>query len=191
MALPWLIGAAVVGLGTLIAAVSGDDDKPSSSCDSNSGADEERRRREAAAKERRRREREEKQANARTLFAKKCSDIEDELGDALDSLIHVTPFSSPALKAKLGEPNLAISPSDAGRAHEVSHTLREAFIAEDAGVERIVDNFEFHARVYDVQMATNSKFYLKLMALDEVNNELMNLISIEQQLSALKRRAAA
>jgi hypothetical protein len=192
MALPWLIGAAVVSLGSLIvAAVNSDDDSSGSSSGSSSGADEERRRREAAVKEQRRREREEKLANARTLFEAKGAQIGDQLSDALDDLVHVIPATIPSLMARLGEPDLAILPSDDGRAHEVSHTLREAFIEEDPDVERIVDNLEFYARVYDVQMFTNSKSHQRLMALDEVNTQLMNLDGIEQQLRALKRRVTA
>jgi hypothetical protein len=190
MALPWLIGAAVVGLGSLIAAAVNSDDNSSGSS-SDTSADEERRRREAAAQEQRRREREEKLANARTLFEEKGAGVGDELMDALDGLVHVMPSATPAFMARLGEPGLAIPPADDGRAHEVSHTLREGFIEEDPGIEQIVANLEFHARVYDVQMFTDSKSYQKLLALDEVNRELIDLDRIERELFALRGRIAA
>lgn len=191
MALPWLIGAAVVGLGTLIAAASSDDDKPSSNSGGGNGADEERRRREAAAKEQRRREREEKLANARTLFAEKGASFGEELRDALDGRIEVHAVSFPPFQASLGEAGLGLAASDEGRAHEVSHALREAFIAEDPEVERIVANLEYHARVYDVAMSTHASARQRLTALDAVNTEILRLDALALQLRALRLKAAA
>lgn len=189
MALPWLIGAAVVGIGSLIAAAAGDDGKSNGS--SSSSDDEERRRRDEAAKEQRRREREEKLANARTLFAEKGARIGEELGDALDGMIHVIPASSPAFRPRLGAQHLGIPSSDDGRAHEVSHALRGSVIEDDPDLERIVANLEFHARVYHVDMCTTPGSWQKLLALDEVNTELVELHGIELKLRALRRRVAA
>lgn len=193
MALPWLIGAAVVGLGSLIAAAASDDSSSNSSSGtgSDSSADEERRRREAAAKEHRRREREEKLASARTLFAGKGAALGEELGEALDGIVQVKSGSTPAFRPRLGAQDLGIPSSDDGRAHEVSHALRGSVIADDPELERIVENLEFHARVYDVNMCCTPRVWQKLLSLDDVNAALVELDSIERQLRALRRGAAA
>jgi len=69
MALPWLIGAAVVGVVSAIAKAVSDDTPSSSSSSSSDSSAEERRRREEAAQARAERERTEKKAHARQVFA--------------------------------------------------------------------------------------------------------------------------
>lgn len=65
MAIPWLIGAAVLGVGALLASSSSDDNSSNGN-----GGDDERRRREQAERERRERERQEERQSIRIALQK-------------------------------------------------------------------------------------------------------------------------
>lgn len=96
MALPWIIGAAVLGIGALIAS-SGDDNSSSN----NNGDDEERRRRERAERERREREaNEQRESIKETLLAegeKRSADFQQLLSDWFNAEYQ----SQPPFKAKI------------------------------------------------------------------------------------------
>ncbi|HDT6544430.1 TPA: hypothetical protein QFT03_001362 [Kluyvera ascorbata] len=97
MALPWLIGAAVLGIGAIIAS-SGDD-----SSSNNNGDDEERRRRERAERERREREiNEQRQTIKETLLnegEKRSADFQQLLSGCFNAEYQ----SQPPFKAKILE----------------------------------------------------------------------------------------
>ena len=187
MPLPWLIGAAVVGLGAAIVAAVSDDDKPSgNSGGSNNNDDEERRRREKAAAEQRRREAEEKRVNARGSFAGQGDRIGAALTSALDQLAYVHPLATPSFAATLGAGGCSYPVSDEGRSQELAGALRAAFPDKDTGVERIVDDLGFHGRIYHVHLRGDAALYRKLAGIEGDERALQALEGIERQLLALK-----
>lgn len=124
MALPWLIGAAVVGLGAaIVKAVSDDDSSSSSSSSVDTG--EERRRREAAALKQLEQERDNKRSNARVLFAEGGARLGDSLSEALDGVADIAETRSPSFVASLGANGYTLPPAEPMRAEEIKHALRE------------------------------------------------------------------
>lgn len=99
MALPWLIGAAVVGIGAAIAAaVKGDD---TSNNNISSSEDLERQRRKEAERERRKQEKQQKRQIAHETFAQVGESIGCDLKASLDGWVDVVFASSPSFLARL------------------------------------------------------------------------------------------
>ncbi|MWL74257.1 hypothetical protein GQM09_28180, partial [Escherichia coli] len=84
MALPWLIGAAVLGVGALIASSSSNDDSSNGN-----GDDEERKRRERAERERREREQKEERETIKASLQNVGTLRADDLKQALSGWVEV------------------------------------------------------------------------------------------------------
>ncbi len=188
MALPWLIGAAVVGLGAAIVKAVSDDDSSSSSS-STVDVGEERRRREAAALKQLEQEREKKRSNARVLFAEGGARLGDSLSEALDGVADVAETRSPSFVASLGANGYTLPPAEPMRAEEIKHALREAFPPKDAAITRIAGNLDFYTRAYDVRLQGNRKLYQKFARIEALDGKVTAWDEIEQQLLALKAGA--
>ncbi|MCU6668323.1 hypothetical protein M8013_06080 [Enterobacteriaceae bacterium H4N4] len=90
MALPWLIGAAVLGVGALIAAASSDDDSSNGN-----GDDEERKRRERAERERREREQQEERKSIKAALKSEGARRAADFTQTLSGWVEVN-YQSPA-----------------------------------------------------------------------------------------------
>ena len=188
MALPWLIGAAVVGLGAAIAkAVSDGDSSSSSSSSVDTG--EERRRREEAALKQLEKEREQKRSSARALFAEGGSRLGDSLSEALDGVADVAETRSPSFVASLGANGYTLPPAEPMRVEEIKHALREAFPPKDAAITRIAGNLDFYTRAYDVRLQGSRKLYQKFARIEALDCKVTAWDEIERQLLALKADA--
>lgn len=190
MALPWLIGAAVVSLGAAIVKAVSDD---SSSIGSSSSVDvsEERRRREAAALKQLEQEHEQKRTNARVLFAEGGARLGESLSEALDSVANVAEISSPSFIASLGANGYTLPPAEPMRAEGIKQSLRDAFPAKDAAVTRIASNLDFYTRAYDVYVQGSPKSYQQFARIAALDGEIAAWDEIEQQLLALKACATS
>lgn len=188
MALPWLIGAAVVGLGAAIAKAVSDGDSSSSSS-SSVDVGEERRRREAAALKQVEQEREQKRTNARALFAEGGARLGDILSEALDGVADVAETGSPSFIASLGANGYTLPPAEPMRAEEIKQALREAFPSKDAAITRIAGNLDFYTRAYDVRLQGSRKLYQQFARIEALDGKIKAWDEIEQQLLALKAGA--
>jgi hypothetical protein len=90
MALPWLIGAAVLGVGALIASASSDDNSSSGN-----GDDEERKRRERAERERREREKQEERQSIKAALKNEGAQRAADFKQTLSGWVEVN-YHSPA-----------------------------------------------------------------------------------------------
>lgn len=190
MPLPWIIGAAVVGLGAaIVKAVSDDDSSSSSSSSVDTG--EERRRREAAALKQLEQEREQKRTNACALFAEGGARLGDSLSDALDGVAGVVKTGSPSFVAGLGAGGCTLPPADPMRSEEIKHVLRAAFPPKDDPITRIAGNLDFYTRAYDVHLQGSPKLYQQIARIEALDGRIKAWDEIEQQLLALKAGAAS
>jgi hypothetical protein len=188
MPLPWLIGAAVVGLGSALVAALKSDDEPSSTI---STAETARRAHEAAAEQRRKAERKQKKDNARTLFAEAGAVMGSSLEDALHGIVDVMSLGEPAFTATLTTQGYRLPPVDTSRAHEVEHALAEVQRMHDPVIARISEQLIFYTAVYDVHLQGSSTLYRKIMDIQAADKELATLDQIAQQLRALQTELGA
>lgn len=191
MPLPWLIGAAVVGLGAALVNAVSSDSTPSSTGGGSNGAEEEQRRRQAAAEAQRKQEREQKQSNARTLFQEHGERIGESVSAALEGVVNVATLGTPDFDAKLSASGYQLAPTDTRSPDGLVRALCEAFPEDDKEVKKITDNLAFYARVYNVYLQGHTQLYAQLVDLLEVDLELQTLDKIEQQLRAVKSSADA
>lgn len=181
MPLPWLIGAAVVGLGAAIVAAVNSDDTPSNSTDN--GA-EERRRREAAAEQQRKDERKKKQESARVLFKERGTEIGQRLADTLDGWVDVA--DEPVFTAKLLAAGYSRRSANEVVPHEVGNVLTETFSAKDKELGAVMRDLDFFNEVYDVQLRGSTRLYTALMEIQAVEKDLSELSKLRKQLERLR-----
>lgn len=189
MPLPWLIGAAVVGIGAAIAAAVSDDDKPSGNSSSSSDDAEQRRRREAAEQERKGREREQKVAAAHAQFKQRGEDHGASLRDALDGLANVI---GDDFTAKLEPKGLAIEQEIDGNTLFFASELRDAFPGSHDDTEAIVDNLRFYTTVYHraFQLTPAQELSESILEAKEMTSQLEDLDRTRKHLLGLKQQLA-
>lgn len=187
MPLPWLIGAAVLGLGAAIAAVASSDDTSSSSAGSSTDA-EERRRKAAAAEQARKDEREKKRKNARILFKEGGTQAGERLAGTLDGWVDLG--GEPAFKARLTPSGYAKRPPGDVVAHELRDVLIETFSTADEEPGDILRNLDFFNEVYDVRLCGNARLYTRLMEIQSAEKELAELAKLRKKLERISRSRA-
>jgi len=183
MPLPWLIGAAVVGLGSALVAALKSDDKPSSTI---STAEAARRAQEAATEQWRKTEQKQKKDNARTLFAEAGVVIGTSLEDALHGIVDVMSLGEPTFTATLTTQGYRLPPGDPSRAYEVGHALAEVLPMHDPVIARISEQLDFYTAVYNVHLQGSRTLYRQIMDIQAADKELVTLDQIAQQLMALQ-----
>ncbi|WP_312548708.1 hypothetical protein [Massilia sp.] len=181
MPLPWLIGAAVVGLGAAIVAAVNSDDTPSSSADNST---EERRRREAAAERQRKDERKKKLESARVLFEERGTEIGQQLANTLDGWVDVA--DEPVFAAKLLASGYAKRSADEVVPHEVGNVLAETFSAKDKELGVVMRDLDFFNEVYDVQLRGTTRLYTTLTEIQAVEKDLSDLAKLRKQLERIR-----
>jgi len=189
MPLPWLIGAAVIGIGAAIAAAVSDDDKPSNNSDSSSDATEERSRREAAERAHKKREREQKIAGAHVLFRQQGEQYGASLRDALDGLANVIGDEfSPQLKQQ----GFVVRENIEHNTMFFVAELREAFPGMPDDTEAIVGNLRFYANIFHREFALMpaSELSESILEAKEIASQLEELENTRRQLLGLKQQLA-
>jgi len=163
MALPWLIGAAVLGVGAWIASSSSDE-----SSSNGNGGDEERRRREQAEKERREREQKEMRDSIKAALQKEGQQRCTDFTKILAGWVNVDYQSTPSFKAailqtgKLQKRSVEEYFTDTHELHFLNTTTRE--------------NLKELEACYDVELSMTETFH---EAVDE-------LVNCEEQLQVLE-----
>lgn len=188
MPIPWLIGAAVLGIGAAIAAAVSDDDKPSSNS-SNGDDAEQRRRREAAEKARLKREREEKIASAQALFKERGEQQGASLRKALDELVKL---HGDVFGARLVQGRAVVPDEIEANTTRLAMTIRKAFVHMPDDIERIIANLAFYSTVYhrDAAMAPSPQLMQLLSPAHDAFDQLQKLGKAEDRLRALQRQLA-
>jgi len=173
MALPWLIGAAVVALGA--AAVSALSD------DNNSGSggndDEERRRRERAEQERKARAHKEKLESMKEAFVHEGMQRADDLQQSLEGQIKVIMLGDKPFKATIDD--------DSEYQNMVSPTYVEVYDLQFLPQET-QDYLVKLESLYDVELEPKEKLFKVSKRLEEINLKLTQLKALREKLHALK-----
>lgn len=169
MALPWLIGAAVVALGAAAVSAFSDDS------DSGSGGndDEERLRRERAEQERKARAHKEKLESMKVEFVQEGMQRANDLQQSLDGQIKATLLGEQPFKAELEdyeEFNTPISPT-----YVEIYDLQ--FLPEET--QESLTKFE---SLYDVELEPEDKLIKASVRLKEIDNMLARLKELREKL---------
>lgn len=176
MALPWLIGAAVIGLGTALVSALSDDDKSSN----NNGDDEEQRKREQAERERRVRERREKKTAAMAEFSQQGETLAADFQQALHEIIDVTWLEKPAFKAILNEDG-----------SQNKRFIGEYFVSEQ-GLhfldETTQKNLKLFETLYAAELTPEPSLYDVDNQLSYCHQALGEIAARRQQLERLRRQ---
>lgn len=188
MPLPWLIGAAVLGLGAAIAAAVNSDDTSGSSAGNNGSNDEERRRREAAAEQARKDEREKKRKNARILFKEGGTQAGERLAGTLEGWVEFG--GEPAFKVRLTPSGYAKRAPDQIVPHELGDVFAETFSVTDEEPGDILRNLDFFNEVYDVRLCGNARLYTRLMEIQAAGKELSELAKLRKKLERISQSKA-
>lgn len=169
MALPWLIGAAVVALGTAaVAALSDDSDSGSGGSD-----DEERRRREQAEQERKARARKEKLESMKNQFVQECMLRANDLQQTLDGQINATLLGEQPFKVDLEDYKEFNSP--------VSPTYVEIYDLQFLP-EETQENLTKFESLYDVELEPEDKLMKVSVRLKEIDHMLAQLKELREKL---------
>lgn len=186
MALPWLIGVAVVGVVSAIAkAVS--DDTPSSSSDSSA---EERRRREEAAQARAERERAEKKAQARQVFAETGAAYGNDLTESLQGWIDVR-SEEQCFRSRLNTNGFTVPDVADNGALPVMELLYQAYPRPNTDARTTLENLEFYGMVYDVKLKAGTRMRRRATEIDQIGEQLSQLGIMKKRLRQLEQELAA
>lgn len=190
MALPWLIGALVVGAASAIAAaVSGDDSSSSSGSSSGNNEAEERRRREAAQQKRRTEERDQRRADARAEFSQRGAAMGLNLASAMEEWVEVDGMDNDAFLARLTSSGYRLQA--ARRTAKPVETLLELSPDLDGKLDQTMQNLDFFGATYDVQLHGARGLHAALGKLNGLNAQAQELASLKQRIGRLKRGMAA
>jgi hypothetical protein len=191
MALPWLIGALVVGAASAIAAAVSGDDSSSSSGSSGSGNNEaeERRRRETAEQKRRTEERDQRRADARAEFSQRGAAIGRNLASAMEEWVQVDGMGNDAFLARLTSSGYRLQA--ARRMARPVGTLLELSPDLDGKLDQTMLNLDFFGATYDVQLHGARGLHAALGELNGLNAQAQELASLKQRIGKLERGMAA
>ncbi|QNA89305.1 hypothetical protein G4G28_14025 [Massilia sp. Dwa41.01b] len=187
MPLPWLIGAAVLGLGAAIAAATSSDDTSGSSAGSSSDG-EERRRKEAAAEQVRKDERVKKLTKARLLFAEGGAQAGQRLAAALEDWVDLG--GEPVFGTTLTASGYAKRPAREVVPHELGEVFTETFPRTDGEVAEIRRHLDLFNDVYDVRLRGNTRLHMRLMAIRSADRELSELAGLRKNLERIVQERA-
>ncbi|MBX4507749.1 hypothetical protein CF032_13805 [Klebsiella oxytoca] len=162
MALPWLIGAAVLGVGAWIASSSSND-----SSNGNGGDDEERRRRERAEQERRAREQQELRNSIKATFSQEGKQRANDFQQLLSGWVNVDYQSQPSFKATILQTGKQYMRTveehftDINDLHVLNATTRE--------------NLKVFEECYDVELTMTETFHKAVDELADCEEQLQKL----------------
>lgn len=189
MALPWLIGAAVVGVvGVIAKAVS--DDTPSSSSYSDDSAAEERRLRQKAAKEREEQERKQKSDYAQRVFAETGASYGQDLIDALQGGVEIE-SAEHGFRSRLEHKGFTVPDVAENGAASVMDLLHRALPAPDANTTTTLENLAFYGRLYDVQLKASTRMRRRATEIEQIDKQQAELADMKVRLRQLENELAA
>lgn len=194
MALPWLIGALVVGaVGAIANAVGGDDSSSSSNSSSNSGSGrneaEERRRRDAAEQKRHADERDKRRVDARAEFAQRGATLGRNLADSLQELVQVEGMGMDAFLARLTVSGYRLQA--ARRGGEPVAGLLNLSPELDGKMDQTLQNLDFFGAAFDVRLQGSRKLHAVLGELNGLTAQSNELASLKRRIRKLERGIAA
>lgn len=192
MALPWLIGAALVGVvGAIAKAVSDDTSDSSSSRDSSSDtSEEEARRHRAAAQERERRMHAEKIANARSVFQDKGDNYGVQLLASVQGWLVSNPTKGNAFSAKISQSGYVLNSGIYG-AEAVLDLLAQHYPQSNDRIAQLMNNLDFYGRVYDVELEAGQKMLSHFTEIEAITQELAELGSLKRRIGRFQSTQAA
>lgn len=189
MALPWLIGALVVGAVSAVVKAVNSDDNSSSSSNSSSDEDAVRRRRAAAEEQRLKKEKETERADVQAAFKRRGEVIGRNLTESLDGWMAVRAADSAPFRASLTSAGYIVPAprEDAATAVEV---LLWSSLERDDELNLIVQNLNFFGSVYDVQLRGGDQLRRTLGELHVIAQREEELLQLKRKLLTLGRDIA-
>lgn len=188
MALPWLIGALVVGaVGAIASAVKGDDSSSSSSSSNNE--DEERRRREAAYEKRIKEARDVRRTDARAEFKRQGEVMGSNLIDSLTDWVVVSTSDNQPFKASLTSSGYRMRPTHDSAAKPIENLLRLSLEADNE-LNLMIQNLDFFGSIYDVQLQGAENLCRKLDELNTLAHQQEELTKLKREIRKFEREAS-
>ena len=178
MAIPWLIGAAVLGVGALIAASSNDDDSSSSSRDDS----EERRRRESAERERVIRQQTEKADTIKKAFQQEGNQRSKDLKNLLLGWVNVdysshTPFS------------IVLTSAGSERRRSINDYFIDEYDIDRTLLDNTtLNNLKFFEESYDVDLSMGSQFQKAVDTLLDIKDQRSMLQTYKSELELVRKQ---
>lgn len=176
MALPWLIGAAVLGIGAYLSSSSSAENSSNGN-----GDDEERRRRERVERERREREQEEERNSIREAFKKEGEQRTADFQQILSGWVNVHYESQPSFKVtifqKTGKLYKRVVPENFTDSHELY--LLDKITREN------LDEFE---ACYDVDLTMTETFYDTIDEIMDCQEQLRVLQDYRNQFELIREQ---
>lgn len=174
MALPWLIGAAVLGIGALIASSSDDDSS------NGNGDDEERRRRERAERERREREQQEERQSIKAALKKEGEQRTADFEQTLSGWVNVHYQSKPPFKA-------SILPTGKQYKRVVAENFTESHELYLLNTKTRENLDEFEA-CYDVELTMTETFHDTVDEMTDCQEQLQLLQDYRNQFERIRQQ---
>lgn len=175
MALPWLIGAAVVAIGAAIASSSDDDTTPD--------YDAEARRRAELERERVEKERKEKRQAARENFALHGERIGSDIAQSLQGWIEIKHDKAPAFTAQLTTSGYKIESND------VEMADIEAIVPETGELfDAIRNNLKAYSNLYAVTLIQGPKLTEAQDEVDKIDIELQQIAQLKAEISKIREK---
>lgn len=178
MALPWLIGALVVGIAAKVLSSDSDDDK-----ESRADRDREERRREELERERHENERRKKQASAQENFAARGEKMGTDIAQSLRGWIEVQFEKTPAFSVRLTKNgHQAPDSSAAENAKRIRATMPNGYPKHVA----VQEHLEIFTKYYAVNVSDGVNLINAKTAIKEIERDLVAIESLKIKITAAK-----
>lgn len=182
MAIPWLIGAAVIAVGTAVVKKLNEDGDSSSSYD----YDRESRRREKSERERAESDRNKKLQSAHENFAIRGESIGVDIALSLKNWIEVNFENSPAFAAKLNSKGYKIE-------HVISNErdISTLLPSESHQFDEIRENLKIYSDIYSVRLKKGVNLIEAGKEIEMIETELKQIGKLKAEISKLQSDLSA
>lgn len=190
MPLPWLIGAAVVGIGTAIAKSVSDSNDRKAEAQRRAEREQEQARKERAAeaqrhaeleRERVRKEREQRLRSARENFLLRGERIGSDIAQSLQGWIDVKYEKTPAFVAELQPTGFAVRSN-----HPNKSKLEELIPAKLGLSDDAHKNLAFYSSAYSATLQQGTNLTKAIKEISEIEKELNEIGQLKEKISNIK-----
>ena len=192
MPLPWLIGAAVVGIGTAIAKSVSDSNDRKAEAQRRAEREQEQARKEREAeaqrraeleRERVRKEREQRLRSARENFLLRGERIGSDIAQSLQGWIEVKYENTPAFVSQLQPTGFSLKSN-----HPNKSKIEELIPTKGVSFEDARKNLDFYSSAYAVTLQQGAKLTKAIKEIIEIEKELNEISQLKENISNIKTR---
>ena len=192
MPLPWLIGAAVVGIGTAIAKSVSDSNDRKAAEQRRAEREQEQARKERAAeaqrraeleRERVRKEREQRLRSARENFLLRGERIGSDIAQSLQGWIEVKYENTPAFLAQLQPTGFSLKSN-----HPNKGKIEKLIPAKGVSFDNARKNLDFYSSTYAATFQPGTNLTKAIEEISEIEKELNEISQLKEKISNIKTR---